>query len=153
MDNSPFPLADRTFAHIHVKGKNSLTHLLTLTQGFNFCGAERMNRCQATFVKLTTGCGTIVGSLRMVGNIPKASRECKFYFDTSDFFKTASRVGAVRTASAQASSFFSLAPFKHSEIHSGNRPKRHSSSSTIRADWLYGINFVANCIDMIKSVK
>ena len=49
------------------------------------------------------------------------------FYDTSDFLKTSSRVGAVKIASLQASSSFVLALFNFSEAHSGNRPKRRSS--------------------------
>ena len=56
-------------------------------------------------------------------------------YDTFDFLKTSSKVGAVRIASAQASSSFDLAFFNFSEAHSGNRPKRLSSSLFSKEYW------------------
>lgn len=46
------------------------------------------------------------------------------FYDTSDFLKTASSVGAVRTALPQASSSFALAHFNCTEAHSGNGLKQ-----------------------------
>ena len=59
---------------------------------------------------------------------PEPGVNLSSFYDTSDLLKTASRVGAVRTASHHASRSFDLAHFICSETHSGNRPKRHSSS-------------------------
>jgi len=56
-------------------------------------------------------------------------------YGTSDFLKTASRVGAVKKASAQASRSFALALFNFSVAQSGNRPNRRSSCLFSKLDW------------------